>query len=237
MYGNRARIGLIVPSINDVIEPEFNAMRPDGVSVHSTRVLLTEGTIEGLKKMSEGTEEAARLIAGAGVNVIAYACTTGSLLKGPGWDQELINTIERITGVPTTTTSTAVMKVFREFGISKVAVATPYPKELDKLEKEFFEAQGINVVKMKGLGHKDLRGLPLEVAYELACEVDVPEAEAVFISCTAFKTITVIEKLEEVLHKYVFSSNVATMWDVLRILGIYEPIMGYGKLLEGRYKL
>lgn len=231
MYGYKARIGLIIPSLNNVIEPEFNAMKPDGVSIHATRVLLTEGTLDGEKKMLEGTEDAAKLIASAGVDIIAYACTSGSLLKGVGWDQELIGTIERITGIPATTTTTAVMRVFKEFRVNQVAVATPYPKELNQLEKEFFEAHGIRVMKMKGLGLTNVTDVLPETVYELACEVDTPEAEAVFISCTGLKTITVIEKLEADLHKHVFSSNTATLWDVLKRLGIREQIQGCGKLL------
>ena len=234
MYGYKARIGLIVPSPNVVVEPEFNAMKPDGVSVHATRVPLAAGTIEGIKKMDEGIEETARLLVTAGVNIIVLACTTGSLVKGVGWDQKLISTIERITAIPATTTSTAVIHAFRELGISKVAVATPYSEELNQAEKEFFEAHGVTVVNMKGLGIVQaggLRDLPPETTYKLAYEVNTPEADAVFISCTGLKTITVIEKLEENLHKHVFSSNTATMWDVLKRLGIHEQINGFGKLL------
>jgi len=63
LYGDKAKIGLIVASPDTTIEPEFNAMKPDGISVHSTRLLLTAGTVEAEKKMLEGTEEAARLLA------------------------------------------------------------------------------------------------------------------------------------------------------------------------------
>ena len=228
MYGYKARIGLIIPSLNSVIEPEFNTMKPDGVSVHATRVLLVDGTIHGLKKMAEGTEEAARLLATAR----AYGCTTGSLLQGVGYDQELVSRIEKITAVPATTTSTAVLRAFRELGVSKVAIATPYSDELNELEKRFFEAHGIKVVNMKGadMHGEDIKRAPPETTYKLACDVNTPEADAIFISCTGFKSITVIEKLEEDLQKYVFSSNTATMWDVLKRLGIREQIQGYGKL-------
>ncbi len=235
MYGVRARIGLIIPSSNIVIEPEFDVMKPQGVSVHATRLFHPAGsTLEDLERMAEGTEEAARLLATAGVNIIAYACTTGSMVKGVGWDQELINRIETVTGIPATTTSTAVIKAFKELGVGKVAVGTPYDPEKDRLEREFFEACGIKVVNIKGL---DIHGeekhrLPPEATYNLACEVNTPEADAVFISCTGSKSITVIEKLERDLNKYVFSSNTATMWDILKRLSISDQIKGYGKLFE-----
>ncbi len=234
MYGTIARIGLIIPSPNVVIEPEFNAMKPEGVSIHATRLLLTAGTSEGLKRMAEGTEKAAQLLGTAKVNIIAYGCTTGSLVKGLGWDQELITRIEETTNIPATTTSTAVIRAFNQLGVRKVALGTPYSQELSRLEKDFFEGHGIKVVNMKGLDihGEDMRRAPPEITYKLACEVDTPEAQAIFISCTNFKSITVIEKLEEELQKYVFSSNTATMWDVLKRLKIDHPIKGYGTLFE-----
>src|SRR3989304_9537511 len=99
MYGWRGRIGVIVPSLNVPIEPEFNAMAPEGVSIHATRVLLEKGTAEALRDMAGETERAAQLLATAGVDIIAYACTTGSLVGGPGWDQELIKRIESKTNI------------------------------------------------------------------------------------------------------------------------------------------
>ncbi len=90
MYGYKTRIGVIIPSLNTAVEPEFTAMVPDGISVHATRLPLSlDNVIESLKQMSDGAADAARLLADAGVNIIVYACTTGSLIKGVGWDREL----------------------------------------------------------------------------------------------------------------------------------------------------
>lgn len=80
----------MIPSVNTTIEPEFNAMKPEGVSIHITRLLFRSGTKEDLERMAEDTETAAELLTSAGVSIVAYACTTGSLVGGVGWDQELI---------------------------------------------------------------------------------------------------------------------------------------------------
>ncbi|MFH0914213.1 MAG: aspartate/glutamate racemase family protein [Chloroflexota bacterium] len=235
MYGWKARIGLILPSPNVVMEPEFNALKPEGVSIHASRLLFTAPTRAHYEHMSEEVEESAELLATAGVNTIAYGCTMGSLFLGAGYDQDIIQRIENQTRIPTTTTATAVLRAFQELKITRVAVATPYGEESDRLEREFLEASGIRVVNMKGinLGIIGLRHAPPETYYSLAAEVDVPEAEAVFISCTAARTVTIIEALEQKLGKYVISSNTATFWDVMRRLGIgAAKIRGYGRLLE-----
>ncbi len=70
----------------------------------------------------------------------------------------------------------------------------------------------------------------LEETYKLALDVDSKEADAVFISCTGLRSLDLIDKLEKELNKPVISSNTATMWNVLRMLGIDDPVEGYGRL-------
>ena len=69
------------------------------------------------------------------------------------------------------------------------------------------------------------------VAYKLARIVDSPEAQGVLISCTNFRTLEIIEKLEMDLMKPVVTSVQATVWAALRKIGIGESISGWGKLL------
>jgi maleate cis-trans isomerase len=233
MYGTRARIGILVPSANTITETEFNILKPEGISVHAARMFITHPTVETLARMNDDTETAAKLIATAKPSVVAFACTTGSLLEGVGWDDRLIERIEKITGVPTTTTATSVIRAFKELGIRKISVGTPYNEELNQREADFFEKSGIQVLKVKGL---DLGGLmdqiSLEEVKDLARAVNRPDADAVFLSCTNLKALPVLDPLEKELGKYVFSSNIATFWDVMRIIKIKEPIQGRGKLLE-----
>ena len=233
MYGTRARIGILVPSSNTITEAEFNALKPDGISVHAARMFITHPTVENLAKMNEDTEREAKLIATAKPSVVAFACTTGSLLEGTGWDARLIERIEKITGVPTTTTSTSVIRAFKELGIQKVSVATPYNEELNRREADFFEKSGVKVLKIQG---RDLGGLMAEISLDevkdLARAVNRPDADAVFLSCTNLKALPVLDSLEKEFGKYVFSSNIATFWDVMRMLKIKEPVQGRGKLLE-----
>jgi maleate cis-trans isomerase len=233
MYGTRARVGLLVPSGNTIIEEEFNALKPEGVSVHTARMYSAHPTVESLVRMVEDTESATEMIATARPSIIAFGCTTGSLLNGIGWDKELINRIEKIAKVPATTTATAVIRAFSELKIQKVSVGTPYNEELNRLEVDFFEKSGIKVLDIKGLSltGEEMHFLSLEKVIDLAHQVNKPNAEAVFLSCTNLKVVPVVEKLEKDLGKYVFSSNIATFWDVMRILGIKEPIRGRGILL------
>ncbi|KUK16637.1 MAG: maleate isomerase [Thermococcaceae archaeon] len=235
MYGWRARIGLIVPSSNTTMEPEFWKMAPEGVSIYTARMNLTDVTEEALIKMEVYARDAAKRLADAEVNIIMYGCTSGSLVKGKGYDKQISQELEKHSGIKTITTSTAVLEALKELGISKVAVATPYIDEVNVKEKQFLEDNGIEVVKIEGLGivkNTEIGRQEPWVAYNLARRVYTPQVDGVFISCTNFRTIEIIDALERDLGVPVITSNQASMWFTLRNLGIKEDYHEYGILMK-----
>ena len=235
-YGWRQRIGLILPSSNTTMEPEIYEMAPEGVSIHTARMRLREVRAGALREMAEDAEGAAELLPTAGVNLILYGCTTGSLLGGVDWEKELMEKIQGGGEAPSFSTATAVVEALRELGAERIVVATPYIEELNDLERRFLESQGFEVLKMRGLGlvsNLKIGREPPSTAYCLAREVFRSEADAVFISCTNFRTIEIIEVLEADLGRPVVTSNQASMWKALKMGGVGENIFGYGRLLEG----
>ncbi len=235
MYGWRGRIGLIVPSSNTTMEEELRRALPDGVSLHVARVKLRKVTVEELQRMEEYVEAAADTLADAGVGIIAYGCTTGSLVGGVGYDEKIAKKIEEVAGVRAVATATAVVEALRHLRVESIAVATPYIDEVNKKEEEFLRDSGFNVVSMIGLGIEsniEIGRQAPEVAYRLGRAADHRDAEALFISCTNFRTFEILEALEMDLGKPVISSNSATLWMVLRELRISEPIFGLGELLS-----
>lgn len=235
MYGWRARVGLILPSLNATMEPDLNRLAPDGVHVHATRLMLERANPETLAKMADDSTLAAEMLATCDCTVLLYGCTSGSLIGGVGWDRELSGRMQEATGIPTTTTSTAVIEAFEELGVRRVAVATPYIDSVNQTEKEFFEGHGVEVVNIEGLGFTrgfELHGVPDGTAYSFGRKVDRPEADCLFVSCTDFRTLDELQHLETDLGKPVMSSNTASLWAVLRLAGVRGAIDGYGEILR-----
>lgn len=235
-YSNKHRMGLIVPSLNVTIEPEFNAIVPPDISIHATRLELERGDVESLEKMAKKTEEACDLLASAKVDVVVYACTTGSLVKGLEWESNLVKRMKKRIKAEVTTTARAVVDALKEMKLSTVSIGTPYTNELNRIEKEFIESNGIKVSKIKGLGcvqGEDLHKYDPKKTLELALSVDSEDADGIFLSCTDLKTVTVIEQLERKLNKPVISSNTATLWKALRVMKYKNAkITGCGTLLR-----
>jgi len=234
-YGRRLRIGLLVPSSNTTMEPEFHGMAPEGVSVHTARMRLEEVTAGGLVEMAEDAGRAAGLLATAEVDVIVYGCTTGSLVGGVEWEENLVQRIEDGTGVPTLSTSGAVVDAINALNVKRVAVATPYTDDLNRLEVAFLKSHGIEVTDIRGLGlvmNVDIGRIDGAVVRELVRAV-ADGADGVFISCTNLPTVDLIAPLEAELRQPVVTSNQASLWAALRGSGI-TGIEGYGELLRSR---
>ena len=139
MYGARGRIGLITLATDTSVLPEYVRAMPDGVAVYPAPIVLPRGevTAAALAEMlaDDQLERAAALLTWADVDVIVFACTTGSLVHGLGWDRELIARIERASGRSATTTTTAVLAALRAVEATSLAIATPYIDELNAIER------------------------------------------------------------------------------------------------------
>jgi maleate isomerase len=235
LNGWRLKLGVAVPSANAVMEPEFNKMAPLGVSVHFARMWLKADTEEQINGLINYTKEAAELLSHAGVDLVAFGCTTGSLIQGMGYDARIINIIEKATGIPATTTSTAVISALQKLGVKKLTVVAPYPDWLMQKVKLFLDNNGFSVVSLKGLGcveGPEIMSTPVEAVYKLVKETVVGETDGIFISCTGFRSIEVLECIEDDLGLPTISSNQATFWDMLRKGGLKAKIPGYGALLR-----
>lgn len=236
MYGWRGRLGLIVPSSNSTNEPEFARWLPDGVSLHTARMRLEGVDAESLGAMADEVERCADLLATADVDAIAYGCTTGSLVHGPGYDEEIEGRIESVADVPAVATAASVKRAFARLGLERLAITTPYVEDLNDREVEFLTDAGYEVVAMDGLGidhNPDIGAQTPETAYRRARALPTGDADGVFVSCTNYRTFEMIASLEADLGMPVVTSNQATLWDALRTLGVAtDEVSDLGRLFR-----
>lgn len=226
------KLGLIVPSWNTVMEYETQRMADEATSVHTMRISHTADTEENVLWMGTQVPAAAKLLAHAKVDVICYGCTGGGFIKGPGYDQEICAEIEAATGIPGTTTIAGVTDALRVLGASRLSVASPYEPWLNEKLRVFLEQSGFEVLAIQGLGTQAHSTVKPEQVEALVTSVDRPEAQAIFISCTNFGTLPIIESLEKKLGKPVVTSNSASMWKMLRVVGDKRAVPGAGRLFR-----
>ena len=232
----RHRIGLIALASDYVVERDFMNMRPsDDVVVFVSRVLnVNPCTVENLKTMGPRLSGAASLIVPDGrVDVIAYCCTSGTTAMG--YDAVASSIQETRIDVPVVTPITAGLLALEKFGAKRVAVLTPYVDDVNRALITYIENNGPRVTALTSFLMADdnqMAGIPPDTIFEAALEADRPDADALFISCTAIRAVDVIGKIEQALGKPVVCANQALFWQSLRVAGYTNPVSGYGELLS-----
>lgn len=246
MSGWRARIGIISP-VGESAERTFNLYAPEGVAINSTKIWFPGPSEEGLIHLGAQLESAAAIFAKQRHDLVFFACTTGSLIKGFGYDKECIRKIESTSGTQGLTTSTAVLEAYQSLGIGTTAVITPYPESVNEKEKKFLEDNGIkvtNIETMTGSGIQDVPSLskgivriqkdapdiePSEL-YRAAKTLELNGAKSLFISCAGLNTMEIIDMLETDIGIPVITSNQAGLWSALRHCRVGVKMPQFGKL-------
>lgn len=214
------RLGALVPSSNAVFERDAGSTLPPGITLHTARMKHTEDTEEQLGGMQDHAATAASDVADAGVAAIGFACTTGSLLGGVGYDGRVCELIEAAAGVPATTTSTAVVKALRACEVERLVLVSPYEPWLNARVVDFLQGSGFSVAGVHGFAITDSRAME-EISPERIADVvrslDAPDVDGAFISCTNFRGIEAARVLDADFGKPVVSSNGATLWQLLTL--------------------
>lgn len=229
------RLGLLLPSSNSTQEPEFADVLPRNVSLHTTRLTLNTIDADSTERIVAELETESRKLADADVGVILLAATAPTSRKGLGYDRELMRRIRTAADRPAATASTAMLEAFAVYGVERVALAAPWSEAVNKTVAGFIEANGVQVVSQEAMGvvrNNDVGRLDPETAFEYGRKADRPEAQAVFLACGNWLTMSIVERLERELGKPVLTTNMVSLWAALRVLGHGEPITGYGALLR-----
>jgi maleate isomerase len=242
--GYRARIGLLTPNDDAVLESEFWTMAPEGVSIHVSRMLLANThTIQN----APIPDDATALLAALPMQAIVYGFTTTSYLLGPDGERALAARLEkRSNGIPVLLTGAAAVAAFRAVRARRIALFHPpwFDDSDQELGVAYFRNQGFDVVHASQMR---LRGLSIATAtsplrqfteiypaelYGWARSHVPADAEAILFSGNGFRAIGVIAELEEDLGRPVLSSNQVALWYALRQAGVRALISGYGQLFN-----
>ena len=232
----RTRLGLVLPSVNTVVEPWFNEVAPDGVTFHAARMLLDSNlTADAVRRMDrEEGHHAVEQLVSCKPAAIAYCCTASSIIQGVRYDDVLIGEIERVAGVPAVTATRAITLGLERFGAHRLAVASPYTDEIDAAEHRFFGEAGFEIVGSAHLGIDDSFRLADPSAEEICALARAAwhdSADALLITCLNLRSHEVIDRLEAELGKPVITSTQATLWHLLRSANVQACIPGYGQLM------
>jgi maleate isomerase len=231
------RIGVIVPSVNTVVEPWYPILAPAGVSLHFARMLMPPGpSPDRIVEMDR--QDGARAIAQLATvkpRALAYGCTASSIVQGHAFDAHLRDEIARASGAAATTATYSIFTACRALGMKRVTAISPYSDEIDRAEHEFFAEGGIETIAGANLGITDGLGLAkpgAEAILDLAMGAWDPDSDGLIAACLNFRSHLVIDEIEARTGKPVVTSTQAVLWHALRLAGVTAKIHGYGQLLR-----
>lgn len=235
--GRRARLGVVVPSVNTVMEPWAQKIVPDGVSLFAARMFIPPATTpEAFIEMDRNEGQMAiRQLSSVHPDVVAYGCTASSIVQGLDYDAHLRGEIEHTYKVPATTAAHAIVSAAKALEVETVSIVSPYTRDVDEAEHRYFAGAGLTVVGGACLGITDgflLAEPEPDTLFELGTRGCDIKAEALIMACLNTRSHTVIARLEDELGVPVITSTQALLWHALRLAGIDDPIEGYGRLLE-----
>lgn len=233
----RAKIGYVLLATEQTIQDDVMRLRPEGVGMHFARAAIPDSiTNETLAAQADLLADcAATLLPDGSLDVACYACTSGSLVIGE--DRVFAELTRGAPNAKATSLITGVIRALRVLKARSIVVATPYLDEINERERIYLERAGFDVLAIEGLSlerDSDMVRVAPDFIAEFALSIDRPEADAIFVSCGALRTLDVVRQIEERAGKPAVASNQAMIWDTLRLAGVDDRIPGYGRLLHER---
>ena len=241
------RIGLIVPADCQIDDEMWELCGPQAIPlitrthmpVFGSGVPLSTGALAALAQ-SPDIEDAADRLRAVSPDAAAYIDTSITFVRGPGGDTEIAQRVERVLKCPTTVTSTAVAEALQELGARRITAVTPYPDEVNARLPPFMEHYGIHVESVEklkwnyesGLTSNEMASIDPGELVGAVVAVRHQHSDAVFISCTAERTLEAIAPLEASLGKPVVTAIQATMWKVQRLAGVRHELTTGGRLFH-----
>jgi len=238
--GNVARIGVVIPSVNTVVEPLFAAALSGRLDVHAARMPIgIDVTPEALADMDTHGVECAAVLATCEPDAILYGCSASTLLRGHDYDRDLKEQLEARTGVPCATATDAVVRALRAVGASSLCIASPYPAAIDAAEVSFLEQAGFevrNVASLEITRGTEIARVGGERIAVLARAAGSVGSDALLISCLNFRSHLVAHALEAELDRPVITATTASLWRMLQLTGhdcalpsALVPLVGGGR--------
>tara|TARA_B100000035_G_C20894814_1_gene506647 strand:+ start:9 stop:752 length:744 start_codon:yes stop_codon:yes gene_type:complete len=237
-YSNKSnpRIGLIALATDFRIEKDFiKIIKDQDIDFFVNRIhCYFPLTNENLIKMSSTiTEVSEDILPNEKLDCVVYGCTSGTIAAGYDVIKKKVNLAKPDAKV--TTPSTAAINALKKMNINKIAIFTPYSKSLNDDVIKYFEKENFQITANAYYdisNDLDIGKVDETYLYETLVNMDLGDAEGLFISCTALPALSIIDKLEKKLNKVVFSSNQVLIWDTLQSIGKNNSINGFGKLFK-----
>jgi len=233
--GWKARIGYLSPSVFET-PSDWDLILPAGFTIVASGLNVQAHTESEFNKAIEALEAGLGIFSAEECDCILLGGITLGTQRGYKAEQEIVGALAKRVGLPVSTGMNASVEALRNLGARTVVIATAYMQKINEAVARYYEDAGFRVLEIKGLEVKkpvDQVKLPDYASYKVGRELfrrNRP-VDAILIQ-GRWRSVGSVQELEGDSGKPVVSSTAASLWWVLRELGMRIPIGGYGRLLN-----
>lgn len=241
--GARLKLGVIGPSTNTIVQPDFDAMRPQGVTNHYSRIIVENATavsnasfMAGTQKIADNVLHAVRSVMSCTPDHLAMGMSAITFQGGKAGAHAFRQSVEDASGLQLSTGSLSLIAAFEAYGgIKRVAFLSPYFPVANAQVAQFLEDHGLTVVRdicFRCPSWTAIAHVREDYIRDRLHEMDGPDIDALIQVGTNLSMVRLAAAAERWLAKPVIAINTATYWNALRGAGIPDRITGFGRLLE-----
>ena len=241
VLGWRRKFGAIGPSTNTVVQPDYDAMRPAGVTNHYSRIFtpnarLTNETFRaGVSVISDNVMDAVKSVMTCGPDYLIMAMSAITFFGGAKGADAFVRNIEETAGVGISIGSHSTTAALNKYGgVRRIAILSPYWPVMNEAVIGYFTDMGFSVVRdiaMQCPSWTAIAEVTPQQCRDVLRKLDGDDVDALVQVGTNLSMVRLAAAAEQWLGKPVIAINTATYWHALRANRIDDKMEGFGRLL------
>jgi maleate isomerase len=242
VQGWRRKFGVLGPSTNTIVQPDFDAMRPFGVTNHYSRIFTpnadavsNETFRAGAEVIAGNTLDAVRSVMTCRPDYLVLGMSAVTFFDGEKGADRFTKQVEEVSGIKISIGSDACTAALKAYGgVKRIAVLSPYWPSMNTEVARYFGDKGYDVVRDKALQCRSWINIAEQTTATLRTvlrELDGDDVDAIIQVGTNLSMVKLAAAAEMWLGKPIIAINTATYWHALRANGIQDRMDGFGRLL------
>ena len=234
--------GVIAPARGDETvdgSPQSEPLLPPEVVTLTNVLGIQDYTVQGVEDAMGRYADCVQDLVSRGAQRVSLNGIPISVQLGRRRVLDLIEHTQNNLGVPGDTAGEAVVAAMHHMGVSKIAVGSRWPEQVNEALVRYLDHAGIEVLTVTSRGQwaQQAFGMSIEMGVKLAFELgreamrQAPQADALFLPGGAWRPLPAVPILEEDYNKPVFTNGNTRAWRLIHD-GIDPPITGWGRLLD-----
>ncbi len=243
VLGWRKKFGVLGPSTNTIVQPDFDDMRPVGVTNHYSRIFTPNTSavsndtfMSGARLIGRNTIDAVRSVMTSSPDYLVLGMSAVTFFDGLAGAKAFQASVEEASGLELSCGSHACVAALRAYGgVKRIAFFSPYFPAANREVRRFFDESGFEVVRDSCLQCPSwiaIAEVTTDVCRQTLRSLDGDDVDAIIQVGTNLSMVRLAAAAELWLGKPVIAINTATYWHALRANGITDRIPGFGRLLE-----